>query len=763
MSIQESLVHRLLIKYKPYWPIFIILSFIVLGMAYIYVYRSLPKYQATASLIIKDEKKGNDDSRIMESLNLIGSKKIIENEIEVLKSRPVIEAVIKKLHLYANFYVKHKYKDEFLYNSGDLLVEAFDPYQIKSSNRFVPLTLIETKGELYLRLGDKMYKPGNWVNTPYGKLRFNHKQVSRRLKVNQPYSIEFVNIQTQTNRIYASLKVISSNKLSSIIEIKYRDLHYQLAEKVLNELIASYNRAAITEKNSMAKNTLRFIEERLNVVGSQLNDIEKKIQTFKSNSGAIDISTQGQLYLQNVSSNDQKLSEVNLQLSVINSLENDISAQVGSSGAHTVLLTNSDPVFAQILTSLNTAELEREKLKKTVAENNPMLIAVNDQIAKIRQHIGNTIIDRRRSLEAAKKNLQQTNSNYTSLLHSIPSKERELLEISRDQQIKSGIYSFLLQKREESELSYVSNLSDSRVVNFAHANPIPVEPNTLAIFGIAFMAIWLVPVGFISIKETFAPSILYRDEIEQLTDLPVIGELALHKFSTPIAIERGKRSLVAEEFRRIRYALQYYVSHKKSKKYLITSSLSGEGKSFISSNLAISFSLSGKKVALVDFDLHHSSLEKLFIHENKPGIADYVTGDVAINSILYPVKEYNSLYFIPGGSRQSDPSLCLELDKVQDLMNYLEAEFDIVIIDSPPVALVSDAYTLSNYCSATIYVIRHGYTPKQLIKRLDATNEINPLVNPLLVFNGVKNRGIIPGNNGYGYGVNSAYGGYYNS
>lgn len=763
MTRQETLFNKWLIKYKPYWPLFLVLSLMVFGLAYLYVYYALPKYQATASLIIKDEKKGNDDSRIMESLNLIGSKKIIENEIEVLKSRPVIEAVVKKMHLYADIYIKERLKTVYLFENAPLQIEAFDVEQLKSSNGLVEVTIIENSNSIFLPNDSATYQLGNWVNTPYGVLKFTMNEKVKPLGKHQSYFIELLSLQSKTHRILSDLKINSSNKLSSIIELKYADKHPKLAEKVLNEIISSYNIAAVAEKNVLAKNTLQFIEERLNVVGGQLNEIERRVQQYKANVGAVDISTQGKLYLENVSNNDQRLSEINLQLSVINSLERDISESAKTAGAHTVVLNTADPIFSQMLSSLNSAELEREKLKKTVAENNPILVAVSDQIVKIKENIYRNIIDQRKNLEAAKKNILETNTTYAALLQTIPSKERELLEISRDQQIKSGIYSFLLQKREESELSYVSNLSDSRVVNYAQSFPSPVAPNKMLVFGFAFILMWGIPVGAIAVKETFTSSILYRQEIEELTALPIVGELAQHKKIKPLAIEAGKRSLVAEEFRRIRFALQYYMPLQGSKKVLVTSSLSGEGKSFVSSNLAISFALSGKKVALVDFDLHHSSLEKLFVKQNKQGLTDYLTTDIRAKDIIYPVSEYDNLYFIPTGSQQDDPSLYLETEKLQMFMEYVESEFDLIVIDSPPVALVSDAFKLSPYCAATIYVVRHGYTPKQLIKRLDATNKINPLVNPLLVFNGVKNRGLLPNGSGYGYGYKGSYNSYYKS
>lgn len=761
MTSQETLFKKWLIKYKPYWPIFLLLSFILVGLAYVYIYYTIPKYQATASLIIKDEKKGNDDSRIMESLNLIGSKKIIENEIEVLRSRPVIEPVVKKLHLYSEIFIKKGFKKDFLSEESPIEVEAFDVSKLISSNRELEFSIIENKNTIYFPADSLSYTLGDWVNTPYGVLKFTLSKSKRSLKKGEKYFLDLISVDSKTFRILSALKVNSSNKLSSIIELKYIDKDPELAEKILNEIIASYNIAAIAEKNILAKNTLQFIEERLNIVGGQLNDIERKIQQYKSTVGAIDISTQGKLYLENVSNNDQRLSEINLQLSVINSLEKNITQNSRSAGSHTVVLSNADPIFSQLLSSLNAAELEREKLKKTVAENNPILVAVSDQIEKIKDNIYKNIVDQRKNLEAAKQNIVETNSSYTALLQAIPSKERELLEISRDQQIKSGIYSFLLQKREESELSYVSNLSDSRVVNHAQSLPTPVAPNRIMIFGLAFFAIWVIPVGSIAIKEAFSTTILYRQEIEEMSAFPIIGELAQHKKLKPLAIEPGKRTLVAEEFRRMRYAMQYFMPKQLNKKILITSNLSGEGKSFVTSNLAISFALSGKKVALLDFDLHNSSLEKIFIQQNKIGIADYLAGDITASAITYPVEGYPNLSFIPTGTAYSDPSLLIENDKLHNLLITLENNFDLIILDSPPVALVSDAYKLSQYCAATLFVIRHGYTPKQLIKRLDESVHVNPLCNPLLVFNGVKNRGFMASENGYGYKYTSGYKNYY--
>jgi capsular exopolysaccharide synthesis family protein len=578
------------------------------------------------------------------------------------------------------------------------------------------------------------------------------------MDADKKYFFKVIEIPLKTKNILDNLKVTSANKLSSVIELKYNDFTPKLAQDILDQVILSYNAAAINEKNVLAKSTLAFIEERLNVVGAQLNQIEQEIQQYKAKSGAFDISTQGQLFLQNVSANDQKLSEINVQLSVINDLQGQLEKNANFSGNQTVLLGNADPILTQMIGSLNAAELEREKLKKTVAENNPMLIAISDQIVKIKENIRNNIRDQRRNLEATKNNLFATNTNYNNLLHDIPVKERALLEISREQNIKSGIYSFLLQKREESELSFVSNIAESRIINHAQALNTPVSPNLMFVFGMAICAVFGIPITLIGVKETLSSTILYRAEIESMVNVPIIGEIEYHKKSKPLAIETGKRSLAAEEFRRLRYAIQDVLKNARNNNLLITSSISGEGKSYIATNLAISFSLTGKKVLLVDFDLHNSSLGKIFDSAAMKGVSDFLLGDTAVDKMVKHIPGYDNLYFLPSGSVHDEPSGILENQRTMDMFAFLESQYDLIIIDSPPVALVTDAHYLTHLCAATIYAVRHGFTPKSLLKRFEANNAIHPLVNPVIVFNGVKARGFAGTDNGYGYGYKYGYG-----
>ena len=463
---EEMLISKMLSKYYPYWPIFLLFIIVSIVGSYLYIKYSVPKYEATASIIIKDEKKGNEDSKLLESLNMINSKKIIENEIEVLQSSPIIEMVVKKLFLYAPIYLEGKIADYSAYVKSPFIIEFKNPETLVEESGKIYFHYDKNKNEIFI--GNKnIGKPGNWIRSKFGIIRFvnNPRYIGYNNSLNEKYFFRVTSIKNAAETIYENLKISSSNKLSSIINLKYKDNTHRLCEDVLNSMLDSYNELAVNEKNIIAKKTLSFIEDRLNVVGADLESIEKKIQQYKATSGAVDIGTQGQLFLENVSTNDQKLSEINFQLSVINQIEKLISIQDNISGALPSTIGAVDPTLSQLLNSLVSSELEKEKLKKTVAENNPILVSISDQIYKIKQNIKNNISSQRNSLEASKLNLYETNKNYNNLLHTIPSKERELLEISREQSIKNGIYSFLLQKREESELSYASTISDNKIIN----------------------------------------------------------------------------------------------------------------------------------------------------------------------------------------------------------------------------------------------------------------------------------------------------------
>ena len=752
---EDKSIVQILSTYVPYWPLFLIFFIISISAALLYLRYTTPKYEASATIIIKDEKKGYDDSKLLESINMINTKKIVENEIEVLQSRTLMTEVVKKLHLYAPIVQEGKVHSLSAYITSPISIEASNPDTIKQNYININLIYDEKKGSVTLNNG-YTGSINQWLNTPYGKLKFTQNE--RYWQGDKKKLLFFSLFPPKSVAGYMSqdLKVAASSKLSSVVVLSYVNEIPQLAEDVLNELVISYGKAALQDKNNLARNTLKFIQERLGVVKNDLDSIERKLQQYKSGKGAVDISRQGQLYLENISSNDKRLSDLALQGAVLGQLEKAATAP-GNLGLLSSTLGINDPALIQQMNTLNGLQQQYDKLKPTVAENNPLLLSVTEQINRIKPSIISNIQSQRQSLEQSKNNLYATGGIYSSSLNTIPQKEKELIEISRDQNIKNGIYSFLLQKREESELSFVSTLSDSKVVNYAQSSGIPVSPKKLIIFIMAIAFSFGFPVILITVKEGLSPKILYRREIESLTNIPIIGEIGYSKTKDPLVVASGKRTISAEEFRKVRVSLLSLGIDESHNKILITSSISGEGKSFIAANLATSLSLTGKKVVLLDLDLHNPGLGKVLGINDKLGVSNYLIGEKTLNEIILNIPGNNNLFYISSGTLLEDASELLLNGKVQPLIEKLSLDYDIVLIDTAPIVLITDAYLLSSLCDATLYVIRHKFTPKFLVKRIEENIEVNPIKNLAIIFNGVKTRGFFKNNYGYGYN-NYVYG-----
>jgi capsular exopolysaccharide synthesis family protein len=737
-------------KYLSYWPLFLVLSIVCLLGAYLYLWYSTPIYQATGSLIIKDQLKGSKDTKGQEELDPISTNKIIDNEIEVIRSRTLMAKVVKKLHLYAPVYEEGKFKATSAYITSPVIVEADAPDSLTYFEK-IYLQFDPAKNSVLLD-NAYSYKLDTLVRTPYGNLRFVRNSKYYDDKLNRPIFFSLIQPKNAASGLLGSLNVFPSSKASSIIDLTYNDEVPQRAEDILNEVLLNYTQASVDEKSTLAKNTLAFVEDRLNIVRHELDSIERQIQQYKSGANAVNLGSQSQMYLESVGAVDQKLGDVNNQLAVLGEVEKFVANKDNNAGIVPSTVGVNDPVLSNLVNNLYSAQLEYEKLKKTVGENNPNLVAISDQINKMKPDILSNIESRRKSLLASKGNLYATNNNYNSMLQTIPAKEKQLLEISRAQVTKSDIYSFLQQKREEAILSYKGTEADSRIVDPAQVSYTPISPpKSMYIYGAAIFFALILTIGVINAKELLNTKVLYRYELEKLSTFPVIGEIAYKKTDNPIVIEEGKRTFIAEEFRKVRLALSFLGIGEKSKKILVTSSIPGEGKSFIAANLAVSLALTGKKVVLVDLDLNNPSLGKVLNVDEEYGISDYLTGEKEPEEIIKRLAIHENLFFVPPGTLPSGPSELLMNGRVKDIISYLENIFDFVIIDTAPVLVVTDTYLLSDYCDATLYVVRHNYTPKMFIKRIAENNKINPLTNPAIIFNGLKSRGLSKNHYGYGY------------
>jgi len=739
-----------LMKLLPYWPLFIALIITSLGGAWVYLKMATPKYESHARILIQDEKKGSEQSQELEALDIISPKKSSDNEIEVIKSNTIIKDAVYRLNLYTPTFEEGDFRDKSAYVSSPITVIP------DSTHR---LSIVKKVHFKYFNnnvfINNTGYALNTWVSTPYGTYKFIKNRNYIDDEADLPFYFSVIQPKKAIAEIADAIKVESANKLSSIIDLTITDEVSQRGEDILNAVIDSYNQSLVNEKNRLAANTIKFLDGRLATVEQQLQNIESKQQQFKSGKGAIDISTQGKLYLENVSVNDQKASQINMQLSVLNQIDGYVRSKDMSKGIVPSTAGIEDPGLNQMVKNVYDLQLEVESLKKTTGENNPLVVADNDKIEKIRPQILENIENQRQALMATKKDLTTTNGAYDSSLNDMPETEKTLVDINREQTIESGIYTFLLQKKEETALSFVSSDPGSKIVDRADSSDAPVSPNKKLIYIAAVLFAFILSISIILTKESLTSTVMFQKDIEELTKVPVIGELTEVKSKNPIVIGNKERTLIAEQFRRLRTTLNHLDIGQDKKKIMITSGISGEGKSFIATNLAISLALTGKKVVLLDFDLNKPTLHhKLNIH-GKKGITEYLKGEVGLAEIIVHTPLNENLYFISAGKIPDSPTELIMNGMAPELFNDLDKQFDHIIIDVAPVGPVSDAYILSPYCDLTLYVVRHNFTPKTFLERLDINNKLNKLTNPAIVFNGVSQRGY---GQSYGYGYGYVYG-----
>lgn len=749
---QTYSIGNLLFKLIPYWPLFLLLLMLAISGAWLTLQFITPMYETTAKVLFRDEKKGADDSKTFEALDVLSPRKIVDNEIEVIQSRDLLTNVVKDLSLYAPVYVKGRFKDELAYDLSPLVISSNETDQIRPAKKI--LFSLNSSG---VQIGKVIYPLDKLVRTPYGNLRFSRNpHYTPQNSGSVPFYFELVPVRKVVSSISANLKVIVSNKLSSIIELDLKDENPFRGEDILTGLIKSYNLSIDEEKNQLAANTAKFINDRLSTVENNLLEIEHQQQDYRTNRGAIDISTQGKLFLENVSTNDQKLGEINMQLSVLDQIKRYVQSDNMANGIVPSTAGVADPGLTQMVKNVYELQIELESLKKTTGENNPVIVSYKDQIQKIKPQILQNLENQQRILQASRSNLSSTNQNYSSTLTAMPETEKKLVDIDRELKIKSEIYTFLLQKKEETALSFISNGTNSKVISKPESSESPVSPKGKVIYGTSMLIALLLGFGMVAGREQYRRTIMYQSEIEALTHVPVIGEITSGDASEQVAISYYQRTLIAEQFRKLRTTLGSYGISGLKKRILVTSTISGEGKSFIALNLAMTLALTGKRVALLDFDLNNPSLHTRLQMKKGLGLTDYLKNRAEASDIIQQTALNENLCFISSGTYPENPSELIVNQRTEELLISLDAAFDYIILDVAPVGPVSDAYILTTLCDATLYVIRHAYTPKVFVGRIDKNNMLNKLHNVAIVFNDVSGRSF--SNYGYGYGYGNLYG-----
>jgi tyrosine-protein kinase Etk/Wzc len=757
---------QILTRFIPYWPLFLACLLVSAACLYFYLKFTIPIYETSASVLIKDEKKGQEDSKMEEVLNVFGTKKIVENELEIFHSNSLIISVVKSLDLYAPVFEEKGWRGlgtSSAYLTSPVIVEVPDPTEIEETPK-IYFRFSKTDSTVYIN--ETKYSLNQWVNSPWGTIRFlkNPHYFPTVRKTHEPVKFYFslVSLDHSTNGVLGNLTVSAASKQSSIINLTIKDPIPFRGESIISEIVIAYNEASAERKSSIAYKTLRFIDERLKNASKELDSVEGGIQRYRDATGVVNMSEQSKQYLESIESNDKQVSNLNIQLSALDEVEKYVQSKSDNGNIVPSTFNINDPSLSQLLTQLAASEAQYEKLKRTTAENNPIMLSLQEEIEKTKPNILENIRSQRRNIEAGKASLLQSKNTYSSMLSTVPEKERQLVEVSRQQNIKNDIYSFLLQKKEETQYSITSILPDCYIVSNPTTPGTPVSPKKPFLVLLALAA----PVGLcvllVSLKDIFNGKILYRTDIEKLTDFPIIGEIIHENLKSTIVTENAERSFIAEQFRLIRTSLKHQGTPPGNvKRILVTSCIKGDGKSFVSTNLAMSLARSGKKVALLELDLHQPRLRETFQVPRSNGITDYLLGNVSEEEIVFPTSKHANVFLIPAGNLVEEPSELLVNGKLEILLNYLDTKFDILVLDTAPLKVLTDGLVIAPMCNLVLNVIRHNHTPKSHIEMLNKDMESHNIENVAIIFNGVKNRGFgkfsYGYGHGYGYDIRSSY------
>ncbi|MFD0763847.1 GumC family protein [Mucilaginibacter lutimaris] len=747
---------ELLFRYLRYWPWIFLSIIFFLCLGYVYVKFATPLYQVETDLLIKDNKQGAGNSNdLLKDLDMFSSGKIIDNEIQILKSKTIMEKVVEKLNLETFYYYTQTIKQSEAYGNIPFTVQLIN----KNSNvDYNTRTKIHLLNNSVVEINGVKYPVGFPIKTEIGVLQVNLNPNWNK-KQNTIYEVRFNTVENVAKYFSQKLRINPVSKQATVLNISLEDAIPQRGKDILNNLILEYNQAAIEDKNKITSNTLKFIDERLSVIAQDLSSVEKNVEQYKSSNQITDIGAESKEFITGIGANDAELNKIGIRISVLSNLENYLRTSGKSSASLPSMFGIDDPTLLGLVQQLGDIQLKRQSLLQTVPETNPIVSSFDDQITSLKQQISSAVENLKKGLQITRQQLEMKNNSFESVIKKVPVKERGLLDVMRQQEIKNNLFTYLLQKREETAMQLASGVADSRTLDAAWSSSTPVKPVKSVIYTFFLLIGVLLPIAIIYISSLLNFRITRKQDIEKVTKAPILAEISHSSESGPLLVVTKPRSMIAEQVRSLRTNLQFVISDPSKKVLLFTSSMSGEGKSFISLNLGASLAMSGKKVVILELDLRKPKLHQSLDISNDNGLSNYLIGQVDYSKIIKKVPIQENYYIITSGAIPPNPAELLVNGKIDELIEKLKTEFDYILLDAPPVGLVTDAQILGKFSDTTLYIVRHDYTAKSQLYAINNYYVTRKFKNLNIVMNAInlqKTYGY-----GYGYGYSYGYGGYY--
>lgn len=772
------------------WKWFVLSLIICLGAAHIYLRYATPIYQAAAKLLIKEEQNGRRGNSIQSSANLgiISNSNGIDNEMEILKSRTLAQQAVYDLKLYTTYRHEGRIKDHLIYGEQEVNVDM-DYEHLKKLN--APMSFKITRegrnyhvvGSYFVPIDDNSYNPGPvtvdkvitalpaTLGTRVGMVKFTQNG-NYMLRDGESLKVTMIAPEIAAGKYVGSLSVSPSTKATSIAQLVITDEIPQRAIDYLKQLAIVYNRQSNEDKNQIAVRTEQFINQRLEKINAELGNTEGQLENYKKRNNMVQLSMNASTAFSNADSYAQKLNEANTQVALLDELTKYMNEP---SNRHQPIPSNvglNDASATSLINKYNEIALQRNQLLHSASESSPTVTPLTSQLDDLQASIKRAMSQARAGLNIQRNSIASQQGKYQGQISNTPEQERILTQIGRQQEVKSGLYLMLLQKREENSISLAATADKGKLID----NPVfagKVTPKDSIILMIAFGLGLAIPALILFLLAFFRYKIEGHDDVAKLTKLPIIADVAIAsdraKTKADIVVHENKNNLMEEIFRSLRTNLQFLMK-EHDKVILMTSTTSGEGKTFIASNVAISFALLGKKVVLVGLDIRKPRLAELFeIDDHHHGITnllikDNITWD-DVNKQIVNSGVNSNLDLLMAGPVPPNPGELVTRKSLEETIDTLKEHYDYIVIDTAPVGLVTDTLALGRIANATVYVCRADYTQKSSFGLINGLAYEKKMPNMSIVLNGVdlskKKYGYYYGYGKYGkYGKYASYGAY---
>ncbi len=736
-------------KYFQHWRWFILSLFLFIVLALIYLRYTASIYEAQATVFVKDEKNSSLQSQLsaFSEMGIFSGSSSIENEIEIFKSRTLSEKTIDSLNLNISYFSNGQIKKLDIYKNSPFIVTNLTIDKQVNPLDFPISFLIKIKNQSFVLETDNesigTFSFGQDIS--FKGIRFQIIKSNPAILIDESSSYVF-KINTISNTAQEYLKnfnIDATSKTSSILKLSFTSINSEKAADYLNGLIAIYNEQSIADKRYISKNTSEFISNRLDIIATELGDVEKQVENYKKTNELSDITTEVKLSLENLNDFQKSVIENEVQIKVVNDMINHLKSSKSFD-----LLPSNYLNDNSLINETNKLILERNKLQNSGAlAENPNLIKLEEQIKSLKSNILTSLKQQAVNLTIIKNDFKKKENELNSKISMVPRQEREFRIIDRQQKVKEALYLFLLQKREETNISIAATELNAKVIDRAIPNDKPVSPKKLLVLLAAFILGLLFPFIIIYIINLLDTKIKSRLDLEGKVPIPFLGDVPTSESHEQL-MELNSRSSSAEAIRIIRTNIEFILPQKENEAKIIfsTSTFSGEGKTFISANLAATIALSGKKVLLMGMDLRNPKLKE-YINLPVIGITNFLTNkDAEIQDYIIKIDGYEDFYALPAGTIPPNPAELLMNKKIEEMFKTLRQQYDYIIVDTAPVSLVTDTLLIAKYADAFMYVIRANKLDKKLLNIPVSLYKENKLPNMSLLLNDTDST------KGYGYG-----------